>query len=78
MYILDSILKNVQGDYINFFEEQIHEAFVRIFRNSTIEEKRSLIKMFKIWVMFFDEIVLEKISVECQLVDYVSKRLITY
>jgi hypothetical protein len=65
MYILDSILKNVQGDYINFFEEKIYEVFVRIFRNSTIEEKRSLIKMFKIWVMFFDEKVLEKISTYC-------------
>ena len=65
MYILDSILKNVQGDYINFFEEKIVDVFVKIFRNSTIEEKRSLIKMFKIWVMFFEERVLVKISNAC-------------
>lgn len=59
MYILDSILKNVQGDYITFFEERIHEIFVRIFRNSNLEERRSLVKMFKIWVMFFEKKVLE-------------------
>ena len=59
MYILDSILKNVQGDYINFFEERIHEIFVRIFRNSNLEERRSLVKIFKIWVMFFEKKVLE-------------------
>jgi hypothetical protein len=59
MYIFDSILKNVQGDYINFFEERIQEIFLRIFKNSNVDERRSLIKMFKIWVLFFEGRVLE-------------------
>lgn len=59
MYILDSILKNVQGDYVKLFQERIATIFASIFANSqSIDEKRSLIKMFKIWDLFFNEKIL--------------------
>ena len=54
MYILDSILKNVQGDYIQNFEAIIPEVFQETFKRAqSMEDKRSLIKMFKIWDLFF-------------------------
>eukprot|EP00347_Sterkiella_histriomuscorum_P003197 403365218 len=77
IYILDSILKNVQGDYIRFFEERIREIFERTFTQSvSMEEKRALLKMFKTWDLFFSFMVLENISQVCQLHEY-ENRLLT-
>lgn len=73
IYILDSILKNVQGDYIRLFEEKIAALFETAFESTTsMDEKRSLIKMFKIWDLFFQPHILEGISQRLQLPEYVS------
>ena len=70
---MDSILKNVQGDYIKHFEAHIAQVFIDTFqRAATMEEKKSLIKMFKIWDLFFSLPVLESISQACSIPEYVS------
>lgn len=53
MFIMDSILKNVQGNYIRLIEERIKEIFLDSFTRADINEKKSLIKMFKTWDLFF-------------------------
>ncbi len=50
---MDSILKNVQGEYIRLFEDKIVAIFDSIFEQASMEEKKSLIKMFLIWDLFF-------------------------
>lgn len=46
IYILDSILKNVQGHYIRLFEQRIGEIFQVAFENTSREsEKKALIKL---------------------------------
>lgn len=54
VYIMDSIIKNVQGEYIRLFEEKLANIFEVVFEGATaMEEKKSLLKMFKIWTLFF-------------------------
>ena len=63
VYIMDSIIKNVQGEYIRLFEEKLANIFEVVFEGATsMEEKKSLLKMFKIWTLFFSPQVLELIS----------------
>jgi len=50
---MDSILKNVQGDYIRLFEGKIATIFESAFEAASMDEKRSLLKMFLIWDLFF-------------------------
>ena len=52
---MDSIIKNVQGKYIKLFEEKLANIFEVVFEGATaMEEKKSLLKMFKIWTLFFN------------------------
>ncbi len=71
MCILDSIVKQVQGDYIKNFESRIAELFGETFEKCEMEAKKSLIKMFKIWDLFFNPTVLENISRKLELHEYV-------
>jgi hypothetical protein len=72
MYILDSILKYVQGDYIKLFEERIAEVFDKTFENAkSMDEKKSLIKMFKIWDLFLQHDILDSLSKKWELPEYV-------
>lgn len=58
---MDSIIKNVQGEYIRLFEDRIAAIFDSAFENAPLEEKRSLIKMFLIWDLFFNPVRLQAI-----------------
>jgi CID domain len=55
MYIIDSILKNVQGKYIKNFEQRIGEVFQSAFLNAQSDDQRkSLIKLINVWSLFLD------------------------
>ena len=56
IYIIDRIIKNVQGDYIKHFEANINWAFNLIFQKTQSPgEKKTLLKMIKLWDMFFSK-----------------------
>lgn len=56
MYILDSILKNVQGNYVSIFESRIAEVFQSSFLNARgDDERKSLMKLVRVWRIFIDQ-----------------------
>ncbi|TNV87107.1 hypothetical protein FGO68_gene11194 [Halteria grandinella] len=62
IYILDSILKNVQGHYIRLFEQRIGEIFQVAFENTSREsEKKALIKLIQVWQLFINSGILAAI-----------------
>lgn len=73
--IMDSILKNVQGDYIRLFEGKIATIFDSAFEAASMDEKRSLLKMFLIWDLFFTPITLQAIRDRHRLHEYEKKLL---
>ena len=76
MYIIDSILKNVQGNYVTLFETQISQVFRTAFTQArTDDERKSLIKLFNVWSLLFDPAVLDSISTMLNLKDHVSSPL---
>jgi len=72
MYIMDSILKNVQGNYIGLYEERITQIFMDSFPKAELAEKKSLIKMFKTWDLFFRSEILEVIATKLDIHELVS------
>jgi hypothetical protein len=63
MYILDSILKNVQGRFVKHFEEKIPDIFNVAFLNARSDgERKSLIKLFNVWSLLLDPALLSRIS----------------
>ena len=75
MYILDSILKNVQGNYIHLFEHAVPLVIKVAFTGATTDdEKKALIKLFKVWEMFLQPGLLEQISTALRLTEDVSTR----
>lgn len=75
MYIIDSILKNVQGSFVPLFEQSMPRVFSFAFTQAANDdEKRALIKLFKVWEIFLQPAVLEQISTALKLSDDVSAR----
>ena len=73
MYILDSILKNVQGNYVHIFQGSISQIFQLAFTQATSDlEQKSLIKLFNVWRLLLDRDILDKISVALNLQEHVS------
>jgi hypothetical protein len=63
MYILDSILKNVQGNYVQHIESQIVLVFQTAFANCrNDDELKALIKLFKTWQLIMDPSLLQHIA----------------
>lgn len=75
MYILDSILKNVQGSYVQLFEHAMPQVLQVAFASATTDdEKKAFIKLFKVWEIFLQPGLLEKISSALRLSEDVSTR----
>ena len=73
MYILDSILKNVQGYYINLFQARMPQLFPIAFQNATSDgQRRSLIKLLNVWSMFLNPELLQSLYYQLNLHEYVS------
>jgi len=55
IYVMDSIIKNVQGNYIQAFEERIVFIFVETYKKlQSQREKSTMVKLLKIWELFLD------------------------
>lgn len=52
MYLMDSILKNIGGIYLEIFSDHIVDVFIRTFRASTSEIQRKLLDLLKTWKKF--------------------------
>ena len=72
--MIDDIVKRVQGDYITHFQEKINYLFPLVWQKArSKDEKVKLLKIFKIWGMFFtDKEKLKTISETLQLDQLVS------
>lgn len=56
MYMLDSILKNVQGNYVRHFESRIQQLFQIAFNAAQFDdERRAMIKLFNVWKLLLNE-----------------------
>lgn len=63
MYILDSVLKNVQGNYVQHIESQIVMVFQTAFTNCrNDDELKALIRLFKTWQLIMDPGLLQNIA----------------
>lgn len=73
--VIDTIIKCVQGDYIKYFQEKMSYLFPLIWqRETSTEERVKLLKIFKIWDMFFsDKQVLKAIEDKLELAKIVSQ-----
>ena len=77
MYILDSILKNVQGNYIKQFEQQMPQVFEIAFQNSKDDgQRKALIKLFKVWEFFLNKKLLAQISLALNISQHVEDPLL--
>lgn len=53
--VIDMIIKEVQGDYIHAFQEKMNYLFPLVWQRTNVrDEKIRLLKIFKIWHMFFN------------------------
>ena len=76
MYILDSILKNVQGYYVSLFQARMPQLFLLAFQNATSDsQRRALIKLLNVWKMFLTPELIQTLYYQLNLQDYVSTRI---
>lgn len=78
MYILDSILKNVQGQFVRLIETRLPNAFQMAFQLApNDDERKALIKLFYVWHLLLSQRILGHISVMLNLPQHVRHPLIS-
>ena len=66
----------MQGDYIAYFQDKIPYLFPLIWQKASSQaEKIKLLKIFKIWDMFFEKQILDRIAATLSLDKFVAKFL---
>ena len=76
MYILDSILKNVQGYYVSLFQARMPQLFLLAFQNAASDsQRRALIKLLNVWKMFLNPELIQTLYYQLNLQEYVSTKI---
>ena len=74
--MIDIIIKQIQGDYITYFEEKISFLFSYIWQETKnkfgTKSLLKLLRMFKVWDMFFKNETLDRIYKSLKLQEFVS------
>jgi hypothetical protein len=71
---MDSILKNVQGHFVNLFQAKMPLLFQMAFQNATSDSQRkALIKLLNVWSMFLNPDLINGLYYQLNLQEHVSK-----
>ena len=74
---MDSVLKNVQCDYIPLFGNIVQNLFPATFMRADEKQKKILLKMFKTWSLLIDAGILNDLDHNLNLDRYVSVKYLT-
>merc|ERR1711937_915547 len=70
LYLLDSILKNIGGEYVNIISKRIVETFSHVFETAMDERKRmSLFKLRNTWTQYIPTKTLYELDVRISKTD---------
>eukprot|EP00117_Sycon_ciliatum_P013236 scpid37369/ scgid13973/ Pre-mRNA cleavage complex 2 protein Pcf11; Pre-mRNA cleavage complex II protein Pcf11 len=69
LYLLDSIIKNLGGEYPIFFEGNLVETFVSVFQMADEKARRDMYKLRQTWKMVFPAEILRALDVKTKSFD---------
>lgn len=62
LYLIDSILKNVGGEYVQIFSQDIFKNFVKCFNEVDDPVKQKFLKVLETWSLIFSADIIESIK----------------
>ena len=61
-YLMDSIVKNVKGHYVNYFARGLSDLFISVYQISDPQTQKSMAHLFDTWRAVFPQSTLEPIE----------------
>lgn len=64
LYVMDTIIKNVQGAYIQHFSSYINYVIGLVLQRASHDDQKNLVKIFKTWEVLglFNQVELNNIA----------------
>ncbi|KAF2355115.1 RNA polymerase II-binding domain [Trinorchestia longiramus] len=69
LYLVDSIIKNVKGEYVKLFQQKIHHLFAHIFEKVDEKTRRKMYELRQTWNDIFRKSTLYGLDVKVQALD---------